>query len=127
MQSFHTGEKKFSFRDALDILESRNDPSLFSRVEDAALFASEMRKSEAYQNLRDCHFQVLWRVIHDSPDRSLRSVIESLGLFARICFERQAKHLLLGALAQEQDRVDRPPANVLFNRFVSEREAPRGV
>lgn len=127
MQSFHTGKKVFSIRDALDILESRIPPSLFGRVEDAPLFLGEMRKSEAYRNLRSCHFEVLWRVIHDSPDRSLRSVIESLPLFARVSFERQAKHLLLGALAQEQDRVDRPPANVLFNRFSVESEAPSEV
>jgi hypothetical protein len=122
MQSFHTGQKAFSIHDVLDILDSRKKPNLFDRIESAPIFIGEMKQSSAYRSLRDCHFRILWRVIHDSPDKSLRSAIKSLGLFARIVFENQAKHLFLGALLQEQGMINQPPANVLFNRFILDQE-----
>jgi hypothetical protein len=122
MQSFHTGQKAFSIHSVLDILDHRMEPNFFDRIEDAPIFIKEMRQSAAYRSLRDCHFQILWRVIHDSPDKSLRSAIKSLGLFARIAFENQARHLFLGALMQEQGMINHPPANVLFNRFSFDQE-----
>jgi RNA polymerase Rpb2, domain 6/RNA polymerase Rpb1, domain 2/RNA polymerase Rpb1, domain 5/RNA polymerase Rpb2, domain 7/RNA polymerase Rpb2, domain 3 len=125
MQSFHTGQKAFSILDVLDILDSRKGSNFFDRIEDASLFIRQMQKSSAYRGLRECHFQILWRVVHGSPKRSLRSAIDSLGLFARISFEKQAKHLFLGALMQERDSINEPPASVLFNRFVVDKQ-PEG-
>ena len=122
MQSFHTGQKAFSILDVLDILDGRKGPTLFGRIEDAPLFIEQMRQSTAYRSLRDCHFQILWQVIHASPDRSLRSAIDSLGLFARISFENQARHLFLGALTHEHGMIDQPPASVLFNRFLFDQQ-----
>src|ERR1019366_1476408 len=122
MQSFHTGQKAFSILDVLDILDGRKGPTFFDRIEDAPLFIRQMQQSTAYRSLRDCHFQILWQVIHASPDRSLRSAIGSLGLFARISFEKQARHLFLGALTQEHGMINQPPASVLFNRFVFDQQ-----
>jgi DNA-directed RNA polymerase beta' subunit len=122
MQSFHTGQKAFSILDVLDILDSRKEANVFDRPQDAPLFITLMQQSSAYRGLRDCHFQILWRVIHRSPERSLKSAIESLGLFTRISFEKQARHLFLGALMQEQGLIDEPPANVLFNRLVADQQ-----
>ena len=122
MQSFHTGQKAFSILDVLDILDGRKGPTFFDRIEDAPLFIRQMQQSTAYRSLRDCHFQILWQVIHASPDRSLRSAIGSLGLFARISFEKQARHLFLGALTQEHGMINQAPASVLFNRFVFDQQ-----
>lgn len=115
MQSFHTGQKVFSIHDALNILDGRTEESLFECEADVEKFIQAMKESPAYRGIMDRHFMVLWRVIHESPKRSLKSVTDNLGIFSRIVFESQGKNLLLGALSHETEALTQSPAGVVFN------------
>ena len=119
MQSFHTGEKAFTIQTVLGLLDGEESVRFFQMPESAGEFVSEIRKAKPYKDVDERHFQVLWRCIHASPERTLKSATQAVGLMTRIGFEQQAKNILVGACHEEHGFVDEPFARVLFNLFGS--------
>lgn len=119
MQSFHTGEKAFTIQTVLGLLDGEESARFFQMPESAGEFVSEMRKAKPYKDVDERHFRVLWRCIHASPERTLKSATQAVGLMTRIGFEQQAKNILVGACHEEHGFVDEPFARVLFNLFGS--------
>ncbi|MBI5818310.1 MAG: hypothetical protein HZA88_04925 [Verrucomicrobia bacterium] len=117
MQSFHTGEKGVSIQGVRQNLGSLGRKRFFKTVNGADSFIKEMQGLEAYEGLLDRHFQILWRVIHDSDGKSLESAAESAGLMTRISFKAQARQLLLGAYFKKSSSLREPASRVLFNLF----------
>ena len=94
-------------------------PRFFYHPHFASEFVRAMKASDAYKGLDDRHLEILWRAIHSSPEKSLRSVTKSGGLLTRIAFERQRRHILLAACKNESASTNEPAARVLFNLFGS--------
>jgi DNA-directed RNA polymerase beta' subunit len=123
MQSFHTGEKSFTIQTVLGLLDGEQSARFFQTPEGAMQFLAEMmeskqgEKKKPYKDLEKRHFQVLWRCIHASPERTLRSATQAVGLMTRIGFEQQAKNILVGVCHGECSCVKEPFARVLFNLF----------
>ena len=117
MQSFHTGEKVFSIQNVLAILEGRENEGCFEGANGAKVFIEAMKVSDAYKKLDDRHFEILRRVISQSPAKSLKSATQASGLITRIAFENQAEQILLGAVSADSGSLDEPVSRVLFNRF----------
>jgi hypothetical protein len=119
MQSFHIGEKSFTIQTVLGLLDGEESARFFQMSQNAGEFGSEMRKAKPYKDIDGRHFQVLWRCIHASPERTLRSATQAVGLMTRIGFEQQAKNILVGMCHGERGFVDEPFARILFNLFGS--------
>jgi hypothetical protein len=123
MQSFHTGVKAFTIQSVLNILDGREEMRYFDDPKYVNDFLSEMMKSKPgekkkpYKDLDEKHFQVLWRVIHNSPEHTLRSATHSVGLLTGIGFEQQSKRILVGACSSACSTVDEPVARVFLNLF----------
>jgi len=126
MQSFHTGEKVFSIQNVLAILDGKESEGCFKGEKGAKTFIEAMKVSDAYKKLKNRHFEILWRVISQSPAKSLKSAIQSSGLITRIAFENQAKQILLGAAIADSGSLDEPVSRVLFNRFGKNRAPTKG-
>jgi len=117
MQSFHSGEKGFSIADARSILEDKENLGYFESAQGASIFIGKMKDAKAYQSLLDVHFQILWKAIHCSPERTLRSLIQSHGPVTRIAFQRQARELLSAVLENTSSTANEPAVRVLFSLF----------
>ena len=126
MQSFHTGEKVFSIQNVLAILDGKESEGCFKGERGAKTFIEAMKVSDAYKKLKNRHFEILWRVISQSPAKSLKSAIQSSGLITRIAFENQANQILLGAANADSGSLDEPVSRVLFNRFGKRRTPTKG-
>ena len=92
-------------------------PKFFYHPQFAPEFVRAMKQAAAYRGLDDRHLQILWRAIHRSPDKSLRSVTKTGGLLSRIAFEQQRRHILLAACKKESASPGEPACRVLFNLF----------
>lgn len=123
MQSFHTGEKAFTIKTVIDILDGDDGKELFENVGRSGDFVSAIRKAKAYKELDERHFQVLWRAIHLSSTKTLKSATQSVGLITRIGFEQQAKNILVGVCSGQISSIAEPFARVLFNRFGTRRRS----
>ena len=116
MQSFHTSDKAISMEDVEHVLSGKGH-DVFMKDDGAAAFRELMKSSRAYRGLLDRHFHILWRIIHASPERNLRSALSSLGLFSGIAFERQAQRIFLAALYGKTGSIKEPAAKIMFNLF----------
>ena len=119
MQSFHAGTSQFSIRDVRRIFAA--DKALFESPTSSAAFVKKMLECKAYKSLMPRHFEVLWRAIHESPKKTLKSAIESRELLARIAFQNQAQMTALAAARSFTGSRDDPIAKVLFAGFGEER------
>lgn len=117
MQSFHTGEKTFTIHSVLNLLDGRDELHLFDHTECVKAFVAAMKKAKPYRELEERHFQLLWRAIRSSPERTLKSANLATGLLTRVGFEQQGKRVLIGACAGESSAVTEPFARVLLNLF----------
>ena len=75
MQSFHAGTSQFSIRDVRRIFAA--DKDLFESPTSSAAFVKKMLECKAYKSLLPRHFELLWKAIHESPKKTLKSAIES--------------------------------------------------
>lgn len=114
MQSFHHGEKGISIKDVAKIL---NDPYNFDDISKAEDFLKEMKQINAYRDILDRHFQILWKGISWSKEKKLSSAASSHGLLSRIAFERQKKEIFNAIINKERDPLTDPVARVLCSRF----------
>ena len=119
MQSFHAGKSQFSIRDVRRIFAA--DKALFESPTSSAAFVKKMLECNAYKSLMPRHFEVLWRAIHDSPQKTLKSAIESRELLARLAFQNQAQMTALAAARSFTGSRKDPIAKVLFGGFGEER------
>ena len=108
------------------ILDGRESEGCFEGAKGAKAFIEAMKVSDAYRKLENRHFEILWRVISQSPAKSLKSAIQSSGLITRIAFENQAKQIFLGAAIADSGSLDEPVSRVLFNRFGKHRAPAKG-
>lgn len=74
MQSFHSGKREIDIHTVRSILA---DPGWFESEASLERFVTELKSAKAYGNLSARHFQLLWKVIHSSPDRTLHSAVMS--------------------------------------------------
>ena len=121
MQSFHTGQRAFSIGIIRRILQA-TEKSYFCDIDEAFRFAQDLKDGDGkdnkpYKDVRDRHFHVLWRVIHYSKDRTLRSVIHDLKPLSRIAFQNQAREIAAAALTHEPCPLAEPSARVLYGLF----------
>jgi len=116
MQSFHTGKRALSIKYVRDILGGRAEKGIFSENHHAGDFLKQI-KIDAYSKLLNRHFEVLWRVIHDSPKKTLKSAIEDRELLARLAFQNQAQLTALAAARSFAGSRQDPIAKVLFADF----------
>lgn len=114
MQSFHAGLSQVSIRDIRQIFAAGE--GLFEDPNSAS-FTKKMLAYKAYKSLNSRHFEVLWRAIHESPKKTLKSVIESRELLARIAFQNQAPMIALAATKHFHGSRKDPIAKVLFGGF----------
>jgi hypothetical protein len=116
MQSFHTGKRALSIKYVREILGGRTEVGIFGETNHADEFLKQI-KIDAYSKLLNRHFEVLWRVIHDSPRKTLKSAIESRALLARLAFQNQAQLTALAAATSFAGSRHDPIAKVLFAEF----------
>jgi hypothetical protein len=119
MQSFHAGTSQFSIRDVRRIFAA--DKALFESPTSSAAFVKKMLECKAYKSLLPRHFELLWKAIHESPKKTLKSAIESRELLARLAFQNQAQMTALAAASSFKGSRDDPIAKVLFAGFGEER------
>jgi hypothetical protein len=119
MQSFHAGTSQFSIRDVRRVFAAGR--ALFEIPALSAAFVTKMLECKAYKSLRPRHFEVLWRAIHDSPKKTLKSAIENRELLVRIAFQNQAQMTALAAAKSFTGSRKDPIAKVLFAGFGEER------
>lgn len=117
MQSFHTSQKGIS----IDRVEARLDrqPERFSNPDDAASFVAFMREANAYGNLDERHLLLLWRAIHESDGKTLRSACRSGDWLERAAFERQVEYLLEAAASGAEATLDSPAGRRLLPDLTS--------
>jgi hypothetical protein len=119
MQSFHTGQRAFRIADVRTIMAGAGEEAYFIDMEGAASFVKCMKESDAYHDLTDTHFEVLWKVIHESPERSLKSAIANRDLLARIAFQDQSRMIAFAAATYASGSRSDPVAKILFGGFSS--------
>ena len=71
----------------------------------------------AYKDIEDRHFQILWRVIHESTDKTLKSVTSEMGTLSRMAFESQLKVIFEAAKSKVVAPISDPVARVITNRL----------
>lgn len=110
MRSYHTGTSEIDLEYVKAVLKEQ------ANFQDGTCedFVSLLKRSDAYKDIDERHFQVLWRVIHDSDERTLASAISKISPLSAIAFESQAERLLL-AMHSASDPVTDPVARVLCN------------
>jgi len=138
MQSFHTGTRAFDMRTVRKILsgiDEREEKDVnnktkivkvdyFTDIGQASAFVKRFKSQGAYSSIRDCHFELLWRVLFDNEKHSLDGVIEAHDIITRLSYSRQAVNLLLAAMDNGEVEIDESPiAEVLFNNFASTEKA----
>jgi hypothetical protein len=123
MQSFHTGQSGFSIGGVSHILgtSGSGDDRLFENASAAALFVAKMKTEPAYADVDVRHFQILWRVIHDSPKRTMRSAIGRAGPFSRMCFQNQTNELARAVVSGNASELTEPFVRVMFGLFGNRR------
>jgi len=129
MQSFHSGERAISL-DEVDALfegryvcpEDRDKPepeyvNLFKRPEDGAQFLNLMKQQKAYEDIKERHLMLIWRIIHESEKKTLSGaskgqfdVLSGLAGPAQRAFIKQA------ADDERKERCGSPLASVLRSR-----------
>lgn len=129
MQSFHSGERAISL-DEVDALfegryvcpEDRDKPepeyvNLFKRLGDGAQFLNLMKQQKAYEDIKERHLMLIWRIIHESEKKTLSGaskgqfdVLSGLAGPAQRAFIKQA------ADDERKERCGSPLASVLRSR-----------
>lgn len=128
MQSFHTGKRGINMEDVENTLNGKkcNDEKKefkecdwFSDITKAPEFISLLKSGDdsAYKDIEDRHFQILWRVIHESTDKTLKSVTSEMGTLSRMAFESQLKVIFEAAKSQVVAPISDPVAMVITNRL----------
>jgi hypothetical protein len=119
MQSVRAGESQFSIRDVRQHFAAAE--SFFESPISSSAFVREMLKCEEYKRLKPRHFEVLWKAIHQSTKKTLKSAIEGRELLAQIAFQNQAPMIALAAARRFAGSRKDPVAQVLFAGFGNER------
>lgn len=127
MQSFHTGQRAFSIATVRAILAGRDENGYFSKPENATRFVADLKRSDAYRDVLDRHFHVLWKAIHRSPGKSLRSAVEARDFVAAMAFHDQARVTALAAATGAMASSNDPAAKVIFAGFGSGLAVGSGV
>lgn len=126
MQSFHTGTRGIDIEYVENALNGKifNDEKKefeecdwFGNVTKAHAFISLLKNDDAYKDIEDRHFQILWRVIHESTDKTLKSVTSEMGTLSRMAFESQLKVIFEAAKSEVIAPISDPVARIIANRL----------
>ena len=126
MQSFHTGQRGIDIEYVENALNGKifNDKKnefeecdWFSDVTKAHAFISLLKNDNVYKDIEDRHFQILWRVIHESTDKTLKSATSEIGTLSLMAFESQLKVIFEAAKSKVVALISDPVARVIANRL----------
>lgn len=97
--------------------DSFEDYDLFENAEGASVFINLLKSIDAYKDIETRHFQILWRVISESNERTLESATSEVGLLllSRMAFESQKETLFKAALNEMSDPLSEPVARIISN------------
>jgi DNA-directed RNA polymerase beta' subunit len=119
MQSFHAGASGIDIHTVRDLLRTSAN---FQELEQSGQFVTFMQKADAYENILDRHFQILWRVIHDSEQKSLPSAIAGQDALTVLANRHRASSLASAVLQGARSSRNGPIAKTLLGGFRSEEQ-----
>ncbi|MEI8309214.1 MAG: hypothetical protein WCH98_00500 [Verrucomicrobiota bacterium] len=114
MRSFHAGASEI---DIHTVRAALNDSSRFGKPATAADFVAFMKDADAYENILGRHFEILWRVIHDSEDATLRSAIRGHDVLTVLAHSQQGAVLAHALLEGKDSELSGPIAKVMLGGF----------
>lgn len=124
MQSFHTGTRGVNLEDVKKGLEGfkfnqdkeeYEKTDWFSDLKGAHEFINSLKDINAYKDIEARHFQVLWKAIFDSNEKTLKCATTEIGPLSCMAFEAQLQTVFYAALNKVVDPLTEPVARILFN------------
>ena len=121
MRSFHVGESQVDIHTVRSILgdgAKRSDSgSPFAEPTQAQKFVADMKGADAYKHLMGRHFELLWKVLHQSDGKSLLSAIQLHDVITRLAHRDPTRLILEAAMRRESAPGTGPFAKVLLGGF----------
>lgn len=122
MQSFHGSEKRVNIYEVRSFLGIglRSGKSFdFSDPATAPRFVEAFKRVEAYREISERHFYVLWKVLHRSRGGTLPSAVADQDVATRLAYRNPAREILAAALNGLTINLDNPFARLLVSRFAT--------
>ena len=121
MQSFHVSESAVNIQWVRMALGAdrpgpgQTMPFPFAHSSQIADFVEKMKAIKAYEKLHPRHLQLLWKALHESKSRTLRSAIQAADPVMRLSHDRRPDtEILVAAIRSNRCRRDVPFASILF-------------
>jgi hypothetical protein len=121
MRSFHGSESAVNIHSIRSMLgfgkKTKEARFSFANPADAPQFVEEMKRIDAYSQLSERHFYLLWKVLHWSRDHTLQSAIADYDPIARLAYRNPAREILLATLKNSSFASESPFSKVLLGDF----------